>query len=602
MSKMKWSYLKKIFRREDTLTYTFKFRDILFFFKFVRPLVAYIFIAFVSIIILSSFNSLIPLSGKVLIDFIIFDRDFGVIESTLTSLHLELLISPVQYLLNSVDLLLIVIFVTALLLGTVKTIQNIMILQLQQQITLNVQTALFEQILRFPISYFKKTPVGYVMSRVTGDVQVIQNMFTRNMASILTNTFYFLFSMLIICKLNEKMSYLMLCMIPLYAWINWFFSTRIRGKSYIQREKQGDISKTIQETLSGIEVIKSHVTEEREVRKFADKIKETHRLNIEQGFLSAISNNFMRIINLASTLVIIWLCTKEAMNKNITIGDFSASILYFHYFTGRLNGFFSMILSLQSNMVSFQRLYELFKGVTEFDDHRHSKNLEKPGEIVGKIRFEGISFSYVEEGNVLEDVNFSIEPGEVVALTGASGVGKTTLINLILKFFIPQSGHIYIDDIDIGNLDTKWLRSKIGIVGQDIFIFNDTIENNIKYGNPSATMDEVINAAKKAHIHQEIMTFKEGYDTVIGERGGTLSIGQRQRISIARAFIRNPSLLILDEPTSSLDVETENRIKESLREVMKNRSTLIITHRLTLAEIADRVLFFKDRKVEVKSF
>jgi subfamily B ATP-binding cassette protein MsbA len=191
---------------------------------------------------------------------------------------------------------------------------------------------------------------------------------------------------------------------------------------------------------------------------------------------------------------------------------------------------------------------------------------------------------------VLDNVSFTVRQGETLTIVGPSGAGKTTLINLLLKFYTPQSGAIYLDKYDIGGLDHEWLRKQIGIVSQDIFLFNDTIENNIKYGNAAATREEVVRAAKKAHIHEDIEAFPKGYDTIVGERGTMLSVGQRQRVSIARAFLKDMPILVLDEPTSALDVATEKHLIGSLKELAKGRTTLIISHRLSLADIADEVI------------
>jgi ABC-type multidrug transport system fused ATPase/permease subunit len=215
---------------------------------------------------------------------------------------------------------------------------------------------------------------------------------------------------------------------------------------------------------------------------------------------------------------------------------------------------------------------------------------ENPSRIAGELKFEHVTFSYVTGEPVLRDVTFTVSPGQVAALIGPSGVGKSTLISLILKFYLPQSGAVLLDGHDIREISSEWLRQKIGIVSQETFLFHDTIEKNIRYGNPDASRPEVEEAAKRAHIHDEIEAFPQQYQTIVGERGARLSAGQRQRLSIARAFLKNPPILILDEPTSALAEDAEKGIRESLKELAANRTTFIISHREALVELADRVL------------
>ena len=243
----------------------------------------------------------------------------------------------------------------------------------------------------------------------------------------------------------------------------------------------------------------------------------------------------------------------------------------------------------------------MFNTVPEFGDDKRSEGSIKPQKVMGEIRFENISFSYEKDKPILKNITFTVQSEEAIALTGASGAGKTTLINLLLKFYRPQSGLIYLDNHELGRLDTQWLRRQIGVVSQEIFLFNDTVENNIKYGRPSAGMEDVINAAQNAHIHDYIETLEDGYDTIVGERGANLSTGQRQRISIARAFLKAPPILIFDEPSSALDVDAETALKDSLRKLTRNRTTFIISHRMSMTDVANRVFELGGGKITEKS-
>jgi subfamily B ATP-binding cassette protein MsbA len=252
-----------------------------------------------------------------------------------------------------------------------------------------------------------------------------------------------------------------------------------------------------------------------------------------------------------------------------------------------------------------ERLIEMFNVVPEFTnneitEHGIAEHGIRPEKITGEIRFSKVYFYYKKDKPVLTDISFTIHPGEIIALTGASGAGKTTLISLIIKFNLPRSGCIYLDGHDLKDIDTRWLRNQIGFVSQDIFLFNDTIENNIKYGNPSASLDEVIQAAKKANIHYDIEKFQDGYQTMVGERGTKLSAGQRQRVSIARAFLKNPPILIFDEPTSALDPDTESSLKNSLKELSHNSTILMITHRMSVTDVATGIFVLEGGMIKIR--
>jgi subfamily B ATP-binding cassette protein MsbA len=296
-----------------------------------------------------------------------------------------------------------------------------------------------------------------------------------------------------------------------------------------------------------------------------------------------------------------WFGAKEILKGSMTVGDYVAFTSYVIYLSSSINNLSMFHITLQPIFASMGRLMEIFRLVPEFKKEEKSKSLVKLDKVTGEIKFENVSFSYEEGQPVLKNISFTAHTGEIIALVGPSGSGKTTLINLVLKFYIPQSGSIYLDGHDLKEIDTKWLREQIGVVSQDVFLFNDTIEKNIKYGNPHATREEVISTAKKANIHDDVEMLANKYETEIGERGTRLSAGQRQRISIARAFLKNPPILIFDEPTSALDVDTESLIKDSLKKLTGNRTTFIIAHRLSTIDIAHKILVIeKGRIVETR--
>jgi subfamily B ATP-binding cassette protein MsbA len=311
----------------------------------------------------------------------------------------------------------------------------------------------------------------------------------------------------------------------------------------------------------------------------------------------SLASSFMSGTMFALTAVVMLIGAGDIQSGRMTIGDYVAFITYIMFLSNAVNTLYRTYLTFQPAFASMDRLKEMFSIAPEFEWEGNGKPLKTLDKVKGDIRFDNVSFSYNEKEPVLENISFEAKAGEAIALVGHSGAGKTTLTSLLLKLYLPKSGAIYLDGVDLNDLDYAWLRNQISVVSQDIFLFNDTIENNIRYGKSDATREDVMRVAKKAHIDGFIDKLPNGYDTLIGERGTKLSYGQRQRVSIARAFLKNAPIIILDEPTSSIDTETEMYLKESLDELMKGRTTFIISHRMSLTDIADNILVIEDGKI-----
>jgi subfamily B ATP-binding cassette protein MsbA len=318
---------------------------------------------------------------------------------------------------------------------------------------------------------------------------------------------------------------------------------------------------------------------------------------ISKYVLITMASTFMKGAMFALLLVIMVVGARDIQAGRMTIGDYVTFISYIVFLSTAVNTLFYTYLTFQPVFASMDRLKEMFGIAPEFEWEEKDRPLKKPERVIGAVRFEHVSFAYDANKAALDDISFDVKPGETVALVGHSGAGKSTLVSLLLKLYVPGSGRITLDGNDLNELNHAWLRQQISIVSQDIFLFNDTFENNIKYGRPDASRGDVEMAARKAHIHEFIMTLPQGYETLIGERGTRLSVGQRQRVSIARAFLKNTPLIILDEPTSAIDPETEMHLKESLGELMRDRTTFIISHRMSLTEIADRIIAIEDGKI-----
>jgi ABC-type multidrug transport system fused ATPase/permease subunit len=589
-------YIKEILKKPAPES-NFRYRDVLFFAQFIRPVWKLGAISLALTIITTGLGSLLPLSSKVLIDFIIMKKGFQRVENLLKSLNLESIIPITKYFLESLNLIVLSMLIIGITIGLIGLIQRYLIFRFQQELTFNLQTTLFDHLLRFPMSFFKRKQTGYLMSRVSDDVEALQYLFSQSLSQMVTSIFYLFFGIAILFSLSVKLSLISISILPAYVFINYYFGGRLRNVSLNEMENTAQVSKDIQEVLSGVEVIKAYSTEEREVQKVSGKMRSVIHTRIKSTILSLLSNYSARASQLISTLLIMWFGAKEIIKGSMTIGDYVAFTTYVIYLANSINSLSMIHIMLQPIFASLGRLMEIFRLSPEFKDEEKPKSLAKLDKVNGEIKFENVSFSYDEGTTVLKNINFTVHPGEIIALVGPSGAGKTTLINLTLKFYTPQSGSIYLDGLDIKEISSKWLREQIGVVSQEVFLFNDTIEKNIKYGKPNATKEEVINVAKMANIHEDIESFANKYETEIGERGIRLSAGQRQRISIARAFLKNPPILIFDEPTSALDADTESLIKDSLKKLTGNRTTFIIAHRLSIIDIAHNILVLQKGKI-----
>ncbi len=590
-------YFRPILEKPERAPVEFRYRDLRFLARFARPVWKLGVASVVLAVIGTALGSLVPLGTKVLIDFVVMEKSAPRVERLLEALGFAAHVPVVTEALRNINVLLLVMLLAGGIIGVVQVTQRILNLRFEQEMVFNLQRALFDRMLRFPLSFFRKEQTGYLVSRVSDDVDVLHYFFTQSGLQVITSTFYLVFGMTILFALSVKLAVIATALLPAYILISHYFAGRQRSVSRAERERRAEVSRDMQEVFSGVEVVKSHGAEGREVRKVAGRMRSFLRTRVRAFVLQMASGYAVRGAQFLSTLIIMWFGALEIRRGAMTIGDYVAFTTYVVYLSGSVRSLSLMHLTLQPIFASLDRLMELFRTVPEFPEEGKGPAGVVLERVEGEVRLENVSFAYEEGKPVLRDVSCTVRAGEAVALVGESGAGKTTLVNILLKFYRPLRGEVYLDGHDYAALDTRWLRGRIGIVSQDIFLFNDTIERNIRYGRPEVTMEEVERAARLAHIHDEIERFPQGYATVIGERGVVLSTGQRQRVSIARAFLREPALLILDEPTSALDAGTEKLIRDSLRELSTGRTTFIISHRTPMLDIAARVLTLRDGRL-----
>lgn len=459
------------------------------------------------------------------------------------------------------------------------------------RVLFDIRLKLFEHIQKMSLTFFHKKETGYLMSRLSDDVNAVQGLLADTLVSAGQNILTFIAGIACTLYVHPKLALICFLILPFYLLSLMVFNKRIRNMSYEVRERYALLNKDLQELLSGVSVIKAFTGEKRATIKMLGKIKEVIRKEIRLDITATLASISSVLISSAGPIVLIWYGCAEIMRGNLTVGSLIAFNSFVGYLFGPTRNLYNLNLNVQRSLAAVERLFEMF----DLEPERDGKNeIEiKHGEII----FDNISFSYNGTEEVLKDVSFKINPGEVVAVVGRSGVGKTTLVSLILKFFESQKGRILIDGQDIREVSLKSLRKDIGICLQETFLFSDTIRENIRFGNPLAKDGEIEKSAKLAYADVFIKDLPEGYNTKVGERGVNLSGGERQRIAIARTLIKNPKILILDEATSQLDSESEKLIQEALKNLFKNRTTFIIAHRLSTIINADKILVLENGRV-----
>jgi len=462
------------------------------------------------------------------------------------------------------------------------------------KIVKSMRDDLYGHILYQSSSYFDHVTTGDIMSRLTNDVDKIQQAVSSAMSDMIEESFI-LMALLVQLFVTDWILALSvfvitpLAVIPLAA-----FNRQLKRKGKQSQVRMGHIYNLIFETITGNKIVKAFTMEQFELRKFLKASWSYFRINLKLAWISSLSSPFMEFIGGIVGAFILAVGAKRIANGSISPGDFGAFVIaIFLMFTPikRLSRANSVI---QQATGCYDRIQEVFQETPQIQDSPRAYPLPS---IKGHVMFEHVTFSYDEARPVLFDVTFEILPNEMVALVGLSGAGKTTVINLLSRFYEPTGGRITIDRIDIRDVTLASLRSQIGLVTQDIVLFNDNVRNNIAYGLDDISMEKIIEAATAAECHPFIMELPDGYDTPIGERGTLLSSGQRQRLAIARALLKNPPILILDEATSALDSESERLIQAALARIMKDRTTFVIAHRLSTIRNADKILVIDKGKI-----
>lgn len=453
--------------------------------------------------------------------------------------------------------------------------------------TADLRKDLFSKLISLDMNFFSQQRVGELSSRVSADTGQIQDTVSFVLAEILRGLLTLIFGIGFIFFISWKLALVMLSIVPIIAISAVFFGTKIRKLGKQETDMLAESGTIVQETLQGITVVKAFTGEQTEDKRYSSTMKKLVEFAIKTGVNRGLFVSFIIFAIFGTISFVVWFGAGMVNSGELQIGTLLSFVIYSVFVGGTLGGFADMFGQLQKTIGATQRVKEILqmKGEDITID-------EKTIQFEGKIDFKQVNFSYPsrKEIQVLKNMSFSVLPGQQIAIVGGSGGGKTTIAALIMKFFSIDSGTITIDDDNIDSYSLNQLRQQIAYVPQDVSLFGGSIYDNIIYGKPNATREDVINAAKKANAFSFIETFPEQFETIVGERGIQLSGGQKQRIAIARALIKNPSILLLDEATSALDSESEHLVQNALEELMKNRTSIVIAHRLSTIKNADKIL------------
>ncbi len=458
---------------------------------------------------------------------------------------------------------------------------------------------IYKRMIMMPMNFFAQRRVGELSSRITADVSQIQDAVTGLLAELLRGILTMIIGICLIMWISPKMTAIMLSVVPVIVIIALVFGKFIRKMSRKAQDQLAESNTVVQETLQGISNVKAFSNEWYEIGRYHKNITEVVNMAIRNGRFRGLFVSFMLFSVFGAIVLVVWYGAGLMQTGKLSFGDLTAFVVYTAFIGGTMAGFAELFSQLQKTLGATQRVRELLKEDAE-DVSLTEVKLQEEFKLKGSVTLQHVGFSYPsrKEVTVIKDLSLSAMRGQQIAIVGPSGAGKSTIVGLLLRFYEPDKGKILFDGRDATSIPLSQLRKQMALVPQDILLFGGTIFENIAYGKPDATEEEVRNAARQANAHDFISKFPEGYKTVVGERGVKLSGGQRQRIAIARAILKDPVILLLDEATSSLDSESEALVQDALQNLMKNRTSFVIAHRLSTIRSADQILVLEDGRIK----
>ncbi|WP_394188208.1 ABC transporter ATP-binding protein [Paenisporosarcina quisquiliarum] len=534
------------------------------FFSYYRPHRRLFIIDFTSAIVVAILELAFPLAVQWFIDTLLPTKDWGTI---------------------------VTVSVLLLLVYLISTFLQYIVSYLGHKLGINIETDMREQLFthvqRQSFRFFDNTKTGHVMSRITNDLFDIGELAHHGPEDFFIAIMTFIGAFAIMYNINPELAIIAIIMIPFLILLVTFSNIKMNNAWKNMYIKIADVNGRVEDSVSGVRVVQSFTNEEFEIQRFRKDNGQFRLAKLVAYKVMAGTHSSIFMMTRLMTLVVLVVGAWFLVNDRLSYGELVSFVLFINVLIKPVDKISALLELYPKGMAGFRRFLDLIDQAPEIVDRQ---NAHKVNHLQGNISFDDVHFSYDQHQTVLSDINLQVKAGETVAFVGPSGAGKTTICSLIPRFYDVNEGSISIDGLDIRDMTKHSLRSQIGIVQQDVFLFTGTIQENIAYGKKDASPEEIMEAARKAHLEEFISELPEGYETQIGERGLKLSGGQKQRLAIARMFLKNPPILILDEATSALDTETEKIIQQSLTELAENRTTLIIAHRLATIRNADRVI------------
>ncbi len=488
----------------------------------------------------------------------------------------------------------VIVIITFFLKGIAYYVYTFLLEQVGQSVIRDFRQEIFDHIHRQSLSFFNNIPTGTLMSRIISDVMLMQSAVSNALVGVVRDFFQVVILLGVVFFMNWKLAMFSLIVLPVAAFPIVKFGRLFRKLSTKTQEEVANVSNLLHETITGNRIVKAFCKESYEGDRFYSQISILFALTIKNARYRCIQHPLMEYIGGVAIALIIWFGGREVVNGNSTPGTFFAFLTALIAAYDPVKGVTRINSTIQQGLAAATRIYGLLDMEPEIQDKENAKELP---EFTTQIEFKNLCFSYDGTIQVLRDINLIVPAGEALAIVGPSGGGKTTVTNLIPRFLDVKEGRILIDGHDIRDVTIKSLRNQVAMVTQQTILFNDTVKNNIAYGDQEASDEQISEAAQAAHALGFIKKLPNGFDTVIGEGGARLSGGERQRLSIARAILNNAPILILDEATSALDTESEREVQKALENLMKDRTTFVIAHRLSTIKNADRIIVVKDGKI-----
>lgn len=462
------------------------------------------------------------------------------------------------------------------------------------KILYDIRDKLFDHMQKLSMRYYSTTKTGEIISRVINDVEQTKNFVITGLMNIWLDLITILIAICIMLTMDIPLTFVAIALFPLFGFAIKYFYGRLRQLTRDRSQALAEVQGHLHERVQGVPVTRSFALESYEQKQFDHQNKKFLDKALEHTSWNAKTFAVTNTITDLAPLLVITFSAYQVINGNMTIGTMAAFFAYLERVYSPLRRLINSSTVLVQSIASIDRVFEFMNEQYDIVDKPNAIHVER---VHGDIDFENVTFQYDEEHTVLKNINLTVNQGETIALVGMSGGGKSTLISLIPRFYDVTDGSIKVDGIDIRDVEARSLRNNIGMVLQDNILFGDTVAMNIRMGNPNATDDEVIDAAKAANAHDFIMELPEGYNTMVGERGVKLSGGQKQRVAIARVFLKNPPILIFDEATSALDLESEHMIQEAMEKLASDRTTFIVAHRLATITHADRIVVIENGEI-----